>query len=402
MEIAENIEEGLLNLANNVNTSNIVIGNDSNPFGDDDYTDDWGPSEEIKKKASFDTSSCKQILFEGITSTSTVRAWDILILIPNLCFLAFLFFRLKRAREKLTSVNTPTLTILYSLVWICCLGSISRCFMSMIIAMITQKQIEEKEDKLLWLILRMLLFATEVCVMVFALLSGHLAEAKSSVKRTVIASVIGSLAFTLLQTILEMKTLQSNSTEHYAFYYKTANMDRPLHLFSYGGVLFWMISSVIFAVFYAIVMALPVLPCRRWLAPPNQKSFYHYMFFMLLLNIIQAVGCAMIYAHESPGKSTGMCFLNLATFFYVVAFIPIMYFSFLSQFLSSKSIQPTLLFSYKAQVNDGDFEELGMKLGDPNESPFSLSTAALEDACDDLSLEQNRPIIISFQDKPPS
>ena len=167
--------------------------------------------------------------------------------------------------------------------------------------------------------------------------------------------------------------------------FQTANMDRPLHLFSYGGVLFWMISSVIFAVFYAVVMALPVLPCRRWLAPPNQKSFYHYMFFMLLLNIIQvipwphktgnrvdlaickftsyskymhvymfvfcqAVGCAMIYAHESPGKSTGMCFLNLATFFYVVAFIPIIYFSFLSQFLSSKSIQPTLLFSYKAQV----------------------------------------------------
>ena len=69
--------------------------------------------------------------------------------------------------------------------------------------------------------------------------------------------------------------------------FQTANMDRPLHLFSYGGVLFWMISSVIFAVFYAVVMALPVLPCRRWLAPPNQKSFYHYMFFMLLLNIIQ-------------------------------------------------------------------------------------------------------------------
>ena len=39
-----------------------------------------------------------------------------------------------------------------------------------------------------------------------------------------------------------------------------------------------------------------------------------------------------------------------------------------------------------------------MKLGDQNESPFSLSTTALEDACDDLSLEQNRPIIISFQD----
>ena len=75
-------------------------------------------------------------------------------------------------------------------------------------------------------------------------------------------------------------------------------MDRPLHLFSYGGVLFWMISSVIFAVFYAVVMALPVLPCRRWLAPPNQKSFYHYMFFMLLLNIIQV--CISTYINQGP------------------------------------------------------------------------------------------------------
>ena len=76
-------------------------------------------------------------------------------------------------------------------------------------------------------------------------------------------------------------------------------MDRPLHLFSYGGVLFWMISSVIFAEFYAVVMALPVLPCRRWLAPPNQKSFYHYMFFMLLLNIIQV---CIPWSHKTSNR----------------------------------------------------------------------------------------------------
>lgn len=234
--------------------------------------------------------------------------------------------------------------------------------------------------------------------MAFGLLSGHLVEAKASVKRTLLASIIVSLVFTLLQACLEMKTLQSNSTEHYAFYYKTENMDRPMHLFSHGGVVFWMMSSSIFALLYATTLALPILPCRRWVTPPNKRSFYHYILFMLLLNIVQAVGCAMIYAHESPGKSTGMCFLNLTTFFYVVAFIPIMYFSFLSQFLSSKSVQPTLLFSYKAQVNEGDCEELGIKLGDgQNASPFS--TSALEDTCDSLSLEQTRPIIISFQDK---
>ena len=222
MSVLERVEEGLLDLADSVNSSTVVQGNDSNPFEKDDFTDNWGPSEEIKKKASYDTTSCKQILFEGITSTSTVRAWDILILIPNLCFFAFLLYRLKRSREKLTTVNTPTLTILYILVWVCSFASIGRCLMSIVIALATQKQIEEKEDKLLWLVLRMFLFATEVCVMAFALLSGHLVEAKNSIKRVVIASVIGSMAFTLLQTCLEMQTLHSNSSEHYAFYYKVS------------------------------------------------------------------------------------------------------------------------------------------------------------------------------------
>ena len=56
--------------------------------------------------------------------------------------------------------------------------------------------------------------------MAFALLSGYLADAKASVKRIVIGSVVGSMIFTLLQTGLEMQTLQSTSSEHYAFYYK--------------------------------------------------------------------------------------------------------------------------------------------------------------------------------------
>ena len=217
MDILDTIEDSLIDAADSVNTSNIPQGTDKSPFDEDKFTDDW---EETKTKVAIDTSSCKQILFEGITSNSTVRAWDILILIPNLCFFAFLLFRLKRSREKLTSVNTPTLTILYSLVWICSFASIGRCLLSIIISVATQKQIDEKEDKLLWLVLRMFLFSTEVCVMSFALLSGYLADAKASVKRIVIGSVIGSMAYTLLQTVLEMQTLQSTSSQHYAFYYQ--------------------------------------------------------------------------------------------------------------------------------------------------------------------------------------
>lgn len=50
------------------------------------------------------------------------------------------------------------------------------------------------------------------------------------------------------------------------------------------------------------------------------------------------------------------------------------------------------------QVNDGDCEELGIKLGD-NESAshFPLSSTTIEDTRDSLNLEQNNPIIITFQ-----
>ena len=214
------LEEAVLDIANSFNTSNIPKGNDSSPFDPDDFTDNWGPDDAIKKKASFDTSSCKQILFEGITSNSTVRAWDILILIPNMCFLAFLVFRLKKSKEKLASVNTPILTILYGMVLICSFASVGLRLMSIIISLVSEAQIEEKADKSLWLITRMFLFATEVCVMAFGLLSGHLVEARASVRRIVVASIIGSLAFCILQACLEMQTLSSNSPEHYAFYYQ--------------------------------------------------------------------------------------------------------------------------------------------------------------------------------------
>ena len=106
MEVAENVEKGVLDLLDSVNKSNVVLGNSTNPFLEDDFTDNWGPSEEIKKEASDDTSSCKQILFEGITSTSTVRAWDILILIPNLCFFAFLLLYKELANSLLYFFKT--------------------------------------------------------------------------------------------------------------------------------------------------------------------------------------------------------------------------------------------------------------------------------------------------------
>lgn len=232
MSLIDRAEEGLLDIADSVNISNIIKGNDTSPFDSDPYTDNWELDDEIKKKASLDTSSCKQILFEGITSNSTVRAWDIIILIPNICFLAFLILRLKKSREKLSSVNNPVLAALYGLVLICSFASVGRCLMSIMISLVSQAQIEEKTDKLLWLVLRMILFTTEVCVMAFGILSGHLVEARASVKRIVFISFIGSLAFSIIKACLEMQTVRSDSAEHLAFYYQVFNLKQKYPQFT--------------------------------------------------------------------------------------------------------------------------------------------------------------------------
>ena len=64
----------------------------------------------------------------------------------------------------------------------------------------------------------------------------------------------------------------------------------------------------------------------------------------------------------------------------------------------------TIIFS---QVNEGDCEELGIKLEDDNEyedeSPFARTstspTLRITTTEDNLEDENNRPIIISFQEK---
>lgn len=239
------------------------------------------------------------------------------------------------------------------------------------------------------------MFVLELSVIAFGLFSGHLLESRSSVRRILRASVGVAILFVVTMACVEFlasRSVCSSDPFCHLEKHKTSNIER--HLFGHGGVGFWMIISGCLAFIYALALAIPVLPCKRWLTIPNKKSVYHYMFFLLLLNIVQAVGCAMISSHSMPGQSTGMCFVNLTNYLHLVAFTPIVYFTFLSQFLGSKSVQPTLLFSYNAQVNDMDCDEYG----------YQKSLAVLSAASEDdrhqtiessLSLEHsNGPIII--------
>ena len=55
----------------------------------------------------------------------------------------------------------------------------------------------------------------------------------------------------------------------------------------------------------------------------------------------------MIYINGNPN---GLCLLNLASFLYVAFFAPLTFIVFLNPLFHSN--QPTLMFTYKAQVRD--------------------------------------------------
>ncbi len=120
-----------------------------------------------------------------------------------------------------------------------------------------------------------------------------------------------------------------------------------LRLFGHGGMVFWLASSVLFTGVYLGILLLPVLPCRHSLSLPHKTSFYKYVAFLLVLNLVQAAGSLAVCG----GISDGLCFVNMTTYIYFTTFIPVVYFTFLSGFFSAGA-QPTLLFSYKAQVSE--------------------------------------------------
>lgn len=337
-----------------------------------DADDDW-----MKNPDGWDhtkASSCKRILYETIGAHT--RVWDVLILIPNIAFLAFLLVRFRRSRRRLAETNAPVMSAFHVLVLLSTFVSVARCVIAIVSCNASGHAAfnGQAADKVLWVVLRAFLLATEISVLAFALLSGHL-DSKASIRRVVLISSSASFLFSAVQMGLEFGHPDN------AF-----KITDEQWLFGHGGRVFWSLSSALFALVYGCVLTLPLVPCRHWIMMPHKRSFYYYAAFLFFLNVVQAVGAGMAESKSDAVNNPGLCFVNMTTYVYFVAFTPVVYFAFLAQFFGSKFVQPTMLFSYKAQ-ND-EVEDL--------QSSFTLqaSPGSLEE--DDLfAQEQNNPIIIN-------
>lgn len=212
--------------------------------------------------------------------------------------------------------------------------------------------IGEKVDKVMWVTVRFFLLATEMSVVIFGLAFGHL-DSRSSIKRVLFATSFISLAFTITQGTLEL--VLPDDTFRIP--------SRDFYVFGHGGMMFWFCSSIVFTLIYFFILILPWTRLRDRLNLPTRKSFYFYAGTLAMLNLIQSIGAGLLNYTQNP---IGLCVVDLTAALYLTFFTPLVYHTFLSEFFGVS--QPTIMFSYKAQVDD-TMEEDTVSL--PHQQSFS-------------------------------
>ena len=107
------------------------------------------------------------------------------------------------------------------------------------------------------------------------------------------------------------------------------------------------ISSSLLCVIYIIIMILPFTRFRNKL--PERKSFYVYVFFLMIINLLQVIGGILILFCIG----IGICAVSFAKLMYFSFYAPLLYMCFLRDFFQKKfydqfsrdAPHPTPLFS---------------------------------------------------------
>ncbi|CAI5448807.1 unnamed protein product [Caenorhabditis angaria] len=223
-----------------------------------------------------------------------IRYWDAAILLPNLLFLLFLFFKCQNVINRCQKGNSPVFRAFFLLVYISTLVNVIRSVYSMTITM-TNNPLEESLNQTLWIIIKFFYLTAEFSALTFALLFGHLDNGRSILIALLVTLVL-SIPHTTAQLLIEMKLVNISWIEN------------P-YLEVDVGQIFWILSSTLIALAYFIVLCLPLICCQKYTKLPSKLSFFIYCMMMILLNLFQAFGATLILFKSSDG----LCFVGLST-----------------------------------------------------------------------------------------
>ncbi|KAJ1365853.1 hypothetical protein KIN20_026310 [Parelaphostrongylus tenuis] len=317
---------------------------------------------------------CRDVLLYELPVLG-LRYWDIAILIPNLIFSLFLLLKARHVLKKITGSRSPVFRAFFILVYLTTFMNIVRCIVSMSIS--ATNPIGELVDKILWIALKFFYMTSELSVLTFALLFGHL-DSSTSIRRALMATLLISLVHTAIQSVLEFKVIHQSIADGF------------FDLHSHGGVLFWMLTAAAFALVYLFVLCLPLTCVRRYVTLPSKWSFYLYCILLSFLNVLQSFGAVLLFFQASDG----MCFIDFSTYLYFCFYTPIVYMTFLRRSLKHpNSNSGNSLFSYRKQR-----DEHGS--GDLPDSYYPRFSGLTSPSYDDLFDCSPRFGAVSFLDAP--
>ena len=147
-----------------------------------------------------DSEPCKAILHYHVGS-SNLRLWDLLILVPNLAFLLFLFYRLPSSRQRLRATNSQLYKSLYTIVLTCSLVSALRCLLAMMVHLDSTQH--DLANKGFWVISRFILLTAELSVAISGAAFGVM-DSKQAVGRICLAAALVSFLVCGVQAYLEI------------------------------------------------------------------------------------------------------------------------------------------------------------------------------------------------------
>ena len=283
-----------------------------------------------------DDAPCKAILHSHI-GDSNLRVWDILLLTPNIVFILFLFLRLANIRMKLRTTNSHVLRMFHSLVVSLSLTSAFRCFTSIILYL--SNPVHDVTDTLIWQTAHLIFLTGELIVGVLVMTGGKVEnDTVIHCKRVMVLGAVISMVVSSVQLYLEL----------HQPYYGYLVLATNYHMFGHGGPVFLAITSFMMILFYFAMFIVGITSARQDTFSPSGYRYYLYSLAMLFSHVLASIGGATL----SVKINSGLCLINMATYFYFVIFAPLIYFCFLQPHFSTS--QSSFQFSYRSHLDEED------------------------------------------------
>jgi len=281
-----------------------------------------------------DDEPCKAILHYHVGG-SHLRLWDVLILLPNLSFLIFLFYRLPSTRLRLRATNSNMFRALYSIVLTCSLVSFMRCFIAMLIHLANPAH--DMANTVIWIIGRFVFLTSELSVALLGLTSGS-TEKSGHTRKVVFGCSLIAFIFCTIQAYLEI----------FKPFYGLQVMGSGYQIYGHGGPIFWTVTSFLLIIFYSLILCAPLFPTKNITLLPHPRLFYCYIVVQLFTNTLTGMGTLLL----AMNTHWGLCITNMTSYAYFSLLAPLTYYCFLHPWFTTA--QPSMLFAYKAQVDDED------------------------------------------------